>query len=867
MASESITQDSTSGHTQFLRIERTEAALHLSEATKTAILQTALDCIVTIDHRGFVVDWNPAAERTFGYSLAEAVGREMCDLIIPQRLRGMHRQGLTRAVTTGQDVLAGQRIEISALRKSGEEFPVELSITRIASGPTPLFTGHIRDISGRKLAERELRESQQLLSSITRNISDAIFRRSVTEGLVFVNEAYVKMFGYDTAEEVRQLPPEQFYADPERRPYIVSVLNRDGKIRNEEIEYRRKDGTTFWGLTSATGIRAEAGGEVIYFDGAIHDITERKQAEQRQAAQYAIVRVLAESASLAAAAPKILEAVCQSLHWDIGTMWQVETNEKKLRCVDVWHQVGLKLDAFLLATRDATFSRDVGLPGRIWKTAEPAWISDVTEDRNFPRAAIAIECGLHGAFGFPISLGKRVLGVIEFFSHRIRKPEAEVLEMFSAIGSQIGQFIERKRAEQGLRSLNKDLEGRVTERTAELVNANTALRESESRYRTVTEHAPAAIVVLDTQAGKFVEVNENAVRLFGMSREELLQVGPAEVSPPFQSDGRLSAQAARDKIGIALRGSTPAFEWIHRRADGTDIPCEVRVARLPAAGRELVIGAVTDITVRKKAEAELHSALVQERELSQLKSNFVNVVSHEFRTPLGVIMSSADILENYFDRLRAEQRAGHLQDIRHATHQMTGLMEEVLLLGRVDSGKMECRPEPLDLAGFCQRLVDEQLSATAGKCPILLKLKALSGKASGDEGVLRHIFNNLLSNAVKYSPAKSQVHFSLGREGPEAVFEVRDNGIGIPTDDQKRLYEAFHRGQNVGEIPGTGLGMVIVKRCVDLHQGTIEVASAAGRGTTFVVRLKLFSHAQNPSPKANRLPKTRKSPVKKRPKT
>src|SRR6184192_3035819 len=174
--------DSTStSNTQFLRIERTEAALHLSEATKTAILQTALDCIVTIDHNGFVLDWNPAAERTFGYSSAEAVGREMCELIIPLRFHAMHRQGLARAVSTGQDVLAGERIEISALRKIGEEFPVELSITRIGTGATPLFTGHIRDISRRKRWERELRESQELLSSITRNISDAIFRRSVTK--------------------------------------------------------------------------------------------------------------------------------------------------------------------------------------------------------------------------------------------------------------------------------------------------------------------------------------------------------------------------------------------------------------------------------------------------------------------------------------------------------------------------------------------------------------------------------------------------------------------------------------------------------------------------------------------------------------
>ena len=164
-------------HTDFLRRERTEAALRLSEATKTAILETALDCIITIDHQGIVVDWNPAAERTFGFSAAEAIGREMGELIIPASLREMHRAGLARAARTGQDSLMGRRIELTAMRKTGEEFPVELAITRIAAEPKPLFTGHIRDISERKKAERELRENQNLLSSITQNISDARSRR------------------------------------------------------------------------------------------------------------------------------------------------------------------------------------------------------------------------------------------------------------------------------------------------------------------------------------------------------------------------------------------------------------------------------------------------------------------------------------------------------------------------------------------------------------------------------------------------------------------------------------------------------------------------------------------------------------------
>lgn len=244
---------------------------------------------------------------------------------------------------------------------------------------------------------------------------------------------------------------------------------------------------------------------------------------------------------------------------------------------------------------------------------------------------------------------------------------------------------------------------------------------------------------------------------------------------------------------------------------------------------------------RQKLESKLRDALEREREMVELKTNFVNLVSHEFRTPLGVIVSSADILESYFDRLRPDQRRGHLQDIRQSAQQMAGLMEEVLLLGRVDSGRMFCRREPFDLADFCERMVDEQHSATNRRCPIQLELTDVSGPAAGDTALLRHIFGNLISNAVKYSHAGRPVRFAVRREKNEAVFEIADQGIGIDLEDQKHLFTAFHRGGNTGQVAGTGLGLAIVKRCVGIHGGTIGFTSRLGMGSTFTVRLELFA--------------------------
>lgn len=241
-----------------------------------------------------------------------------------------------------------------------------------------------------------------------------------------------------------------------------------------------------------------------------------------------------------------------------------------------------------------------------------------------------------------------------------------------------------------------------------------------------------------------------------------------------------------------------------------------------------------------QAQTDLTRALAQERELGDLKSRFVTMVSHEFRTPLGIIMSAIELVRHYDDRLPPEQRKELQQDIFNSTQHMAGMMEQMLVLGRVEAGKLACQPTSCDLDTLAGKLTDECLSATNQKCVIRWRAEGDLSGAMADEALLRHIFSNLIHNAVKYSPAAGEVVFTVRREGDRAVFKVTDHGIGIPQDDLKDLFEAFHRGRNVGEIPGTGLGLVIVKRCIDLHGGTLELDSVVGQGTTFTVDLPLF---------------------------
>jgi signal transduction histidine kinase len=266
----------------------------------------------------------------------------------------------------------------------------------------------------------------------------------------------------------------------------------------------------------------------------------------------------------------------------------------------------------------------------------------------------------------------------------------------------------------------------------------------------------------------------------------------------------------------------------------------VILTRIPWSGRQMIQAVIHDITERKNAEAELQKALAREKELGQLKTNFVSMVSHEFRTPLGIIMSSAEILRDYLERLEPVERERHLQSIHKNTRRMADLMEEVLLLGRFDAGKMSFEPVPLDLRGLCERIVSEVLSATGAVCPIALEFHSGASETRADERLLRHIFTNLLTNAVKYSEPGTRVEFTMESARSGILCRVRDRGIGIPEADLPWLFNAFQRGRNVGNRPGSGLGLVIVKRCAELHGGTVSLQSKPGDGTTAIVTLPIF---------------------------
>jgi two-component system, LuxR family, sensor kinase FixL len=405
-----------------------------------------------------------------------------------------------------------------------------------------------------------------------------------------------------------------------------------------------------------------------------------------------------------------------------------------------------------------------------------------------------------------------------------------------------GEIQQRAQGEARFRHASEDLEQRVAERTAALLATNQSLRESELRNRTLVEHAPEAIVVLDLDQGRFIDLNVNAERLFGLGREDLLRIGPVEVSPPFQPDGRPSSEAAAAELQKALRNETPRFEWIHRNAKGKEIPCEISLVRLPASGRNLVRGSVVDISERKQAQEEIYK-LNAELELrvkertAQLEAanrdleSFTYSVSHDLRAPLRHMDGFSRILvEEYGPQLPCGAMQ-HLERVRTATLQMGHLVDDLLNLARVGRGSLKIATTDLN-----ELLAETILSLEAESRGRVVDWRV--GHLSGtqcDPGLMRQVFFNLLSNALKFTRHREQAVIEIGEDlvkGAPVIF-VRDNGVGFDMKYADKLFQVFQRLHGDEVFEGTGVGLAIVYRILQKHGGAIRAEASPQNGATF----------------------------------
>lgn len=368
-----------------------------------------------------------------------------------------------------------------------------------------------------------------------------------------------------------------------------------------------------------------------------------------------------------------------------------------------------------------------------------------------------------------------------------------------------------------------------------------ALRLNEARYRSLV--LATTSIVWTTQADGQVEDLPEWRAFTGQSEEAVKGWGWLNTVHP--EDRNRTIEAWNQAIDTKSHYETE-YRILSRDGNYRDFKV-VAVAIFDEHGNILEwVGSCTDITDRKRAEIEIRKAAERERELSQLRSNFVSLVSHEFRTPLTTILSSDQMLVRYSDRLSSEKQTSHHQRIQSSVSQMTQLLDDLLIIGQTEAGTFQLNLSTFDLVAFCREIVEEisislnnQSTNKSDEHPIIFTHSGDCTAARLEQKLLRQLLTNLLCNAVKYSPDQENVQFDLVCTTTDAVFRIQDQGIGIPEADLPQLFESFTRCSNVGNIPGTGLGLAIVKKSVDLQAGQITVESVVGVGTTFTVTLPI----------------------------
>jgi len=565
----------------------------------------------------------------------------------------------------------------------------------------------------------------------------------------------------------------------------------------------------FMGVLAGTGLLLAAA------------IEERATSERRRAAAYAVGEVLTGPADLAHAAPAILRSLCQNLQWQLGALWVVDPPTQRLRALSVWPAESARMEEFVAMTEDMRFAAGVGLPGRVWRSGEAAWIEDVVHDPNFPRAAVARSAGVHGAFAFPIRLDDDVLGVIECFTYPVAAPDPDLLRTMTTVGNQIGQFIGRKRGD-------------------------IVIEEGQRRTGAILDSALDAIIGMD-HLGVITEFNPAAERTFGYSRTQAVGRDLASLIIPAEL-------RARHHAGLVRYLATGEGPFIDRRIDttayhanGHEFPVEVSITRIPGEDPPRFTGFVRDVTARVQSERERERLLQREsaarrdaETANRAKDDFLATLSHELRTPLNAIVGwTRMLLDGTLDE-RSTTRA--LQVIDRNAHLQVQLVSDILDVSRIITGGLKLDVQPVDLGSVIGAALDSvRPAADAKKIQIRPQLTASARLANGDPQRLQQIVWNLLANAVKFTPAGGTIDVNLLDAGLNGVrIRVRDDGPGIDPEFLPYVFERFRQadGTTSRQHGGLGLGLAIVRHLVELHGGEVRAESPGpGKGATFTVDL------------------------------
>lgn len=650
-------------------------------------------------------------------------------------------------------------------------------------------------------AQTELKERQRAEEELSRlfNLSPDMVCVASTDGYFKqVNPAFTNILGYSDSELLAN--PFIYLVHPDDQAATLATLEHlvQGRaVDYFENRYRCKDESYRWLAWTAAPDNPAKG----LFYAIARDITTQKQAESllKQSKDELEAKVEARTASWRQANEQLLV--------EIAERNRIEVDLRKAK-----DQLQAVLDA---------------VPGLV------SWISaDLRYLGLNSHVAATFNKTIDSFIGQPINFLDGSAQFTQFFQQFFVKPlqtdAQEIVVEVNGISRDYLIVAQKYDQNQAAVSVGIDISDRK--------QMEGALQESEAKFRNLVEQTNDWVWEMDCSLC-FTYLNPRVQEITGYAPEEILtkrifDFMPADAAVRFTTVLNYSMQQ---------HDSFSQLETTMLHKDGHPVVLEMSGTPVFTTHGELqgYRGITRDITDRKQVERDIRKALTKEKELNELKTRFISMASHEFRTPLTTILASAESLERYQFKWTDDKKRSTLQRIQTAVKHMTDLLNDVLIFGKGEAGKLEFKPTLLDLGQFCADLVEEFQFKENNPQRLCFALPDNPTQSWADEKLLRHILVNLLANALKYSPPETSVQLTLHCQDGTAMLQIQDAGIGIPLSEQKRLFDSFYRATNVGNIPGTGLGLAIVKRAVEAHGGTIAVASESGSGTTFTVSLPI----------------------------
>jgi PAS domain S-box-containing protein len=423
----------------------------------------------------------------------------------------------------------------------------------------------------------------------------------------------------------------------------------------------------------------------------------------------------------------------------------------------------------------------------------------------------------------------------------------------------------RKKAEAKIEKLNKELEATVELRTRELKKALTLLKAGQTTLqkailfqKAILDNAGAMIIATDKK-GVIKFFNPEASNNLGYAEKEVInKLTPVVFHKKSEIETKRKAHINEFDVLIgddfevlvarSRRNIHEAQQYTYIRKNGTTFPVSLTITTVRDKNGTIIgyMGVAFDITEQIQRDKALHKLLEKEKDLSELKSRFISMASHEFRTPLSTVLSSAYLIEKYTKTIEQPQREKHLNRITSSVSMLTDILNDFLSLGKIEEGKIPVRIKLFNITEAVKNIIDEIKGSLKKQQKIVYKHSGES-EFELDQSLLKHIVQNLVSNASKFSPEKSCIQIKTANQQHSLVLAVKDSGIGISKDDQKHLMERFFRGANAGNIQGTGLGLHIVSKYAELMNGTVVCNSELEKGTEFIItfQTKKSSHEKD----------------------